>query len=71
VLDLVTALVIEVYQELGMKFDEATAELAGKLLDPTDPETPKKRVPTPSQEKASMAMLQSMMGGSNFKGPRG
>lgn len=54
-----------------MKFDEATAELNGKLLDPDDPATPKKRVPTPSQEKASMAMLQAMMGGSNFQGPRG
>ena len=70
-LDLVTALVIEVYQELGMKFDEATGELAGKLLDPDDPETPTKRAPTPSQEKASMAMLQSMMGGSSFRGPKG
>lgn len=54
-----------------MKFDEAIAELAVKLLDPDDPTTPKKRVPTPSQELAAMAMLQSQMGGSSFKGPRG
>jgi hypothetical protein len=70
VLSLTTALVIEVYQELGMKFDEAFADLEGKLVDSANGEVPKKRAPPPPDDRASMAMLQSAMSGSSFKGPR-
>ena len=61
------ALLIEIYREYGLKFDEAIKELNSRLYD--DPAIP--RVPTPAEEAASMAMLQSMMGGSDFGGPKG
>lgn len=62
-------LVVEVYRELGMKFDEALADLEGRLADPTEPA--KRRSPPPPDDGASMAALQAMMGGTTFKGPRG
>lgn len=68
-LSLTTALVIEIYQELGMKFDEAFADLEDKLVP--EGEAPKKRPAPPPDDRASMAMLQSAMAGSNFRGPRG
>lgn len=68
-LSVTTALVIEVYQELGMKFDDAFADLEGKLVP--EGEVPKKRAVPPPDDRASMAMLQSAMAGSNFRGPRG
>lgn len=68
-LDVATALVVEVYQELGMKFDEAIADLEGRLADPDSPLP--KRAPPPPDDRASMSMLQAMMGGSDFRGPRG
>lgn len=67
VLDVARVLIIEVYREYGMKFQEAIEELESKLVDPTDPRT-KPRAP---DNEASMAMLQAMMGGSDFGGPKG
>jgi hypothetical protein len=52
-----------------MKFDDAYADLEGKLVEPGQP--PKKRAAPPPDDRASMAMLQSAMAGSSFKGPRG
>ena len=67
VLDVARVLIIEVYREYGMKFQEAVEELESKLVDPTDPRT-KPRAP---DNEASLAMLQAMMGGSDFGGPKG
>ncbi len=67
VLDVARVLIIEVYREYGMKFQEAVEELESKLVDPTDPRT-KPRAP---DNEASMAVLQAMMGGSDFGGPKG
>jgi len=67
VLDVARVLIIEIYREYGMKFQEAIEELESKLVDPTDPQ-PKPRAP---DNEASMAVLQAMMGGSDFGGPKG
>lgn len=66
VLDLTWALVLEIYREYGMKFQEATEELHKRLSDPLSPQD----VRAPDNE-SSLAMLQAMMGGSDFEGPRG
>jgi hypothetical protein len=68
VVDMTWAIVMEVYREYGMKFEEATQELNGHLADPETPQAKKVREP---DNDASLAMLQSMMGGSDFGGPRG
>jgi hypothetical protein len=72
VIDLAWVLIIEVYQEYGMKFQEATAELHAKLDDRTAPaaQAARKR-PAPSAEAQSMVMLQALMGGTDFRGPKG
>lgn len=49
-----------------MKFQEATEELHKRLSDPLSPQA----VRAPDNE-SSLAMLQAMMGGSDFEGPRG
>ena len=64
-------LVVESYQEQGLKFDEAIAELAGKLADPGEKPKRGKRAPNPVQEQNSMAALQAAMAGTSFRGPRG
>lgn len=73
VVGLTWAVLIEIYREYGMKFDEAIKELNSQLADRTTPKgrQAKAKAPTPVEEAASMAMLQSMMGGSDFGGPRG
>lgn len=67
-LDVTWALIIEIYKEYGMKFDEAISELQKRLTDPGTPEGKQARAP---DNDASLAMLQSMMAGSDFGGPRG
>jgi hypothetical protein len=67
-LPLVYALVMDIYGEYGMKFEEATTELNSRLTDPATPEGQKARAP---DDAASMAMLQAMMRDSNFGGPKG
>jgi hypothetical protein len=62
------ALLIEIYGEYGMKFEEATKELQSRLTDPSTPEGAKARAP---DDAASMTMLMAMMGGSDFGGPTG
>lgn len=57
---------MEVYQEMGVQFQEAIESIDKKIGDPDKP----KAARTPD-DQASMAMLQSMMGGSSFKGPKG
>lgn len=71
-LDLTYAIVVGVYQEYGMKFDEANADLAGRLYEaaPTESAQKPRRAPPPD-DRSSMAMLQSAIAGSTFKGPRG
>ena len=65
VINLTWAVLIEVYREYGMKFDEAIKELNSQLADPETPKgrQAKAKAPTPAEEAASMAMLQSMIGG--------
>lgn len=48
-----------------MKFDEAYDELTKALGDPVGA---KKQQPRPEDEAAGLAMLQAMVGGSDFKG---
>jgi hypothetical protein len=60
-------LVIEVYRELGMKFDEAIDELNTVLAG--DAQKPKK--PKPQDEAAGLAMLQAVVGASDFRGAKG
>jgi hypothetical protein len=68
VIDVTWAILMEVYQDYGMKFDDAMEELNKRLTDPTTPEGAKVRAP---DDAASMAVLQAMMGGTDFGGPRG
>lgn len=68
VVDMTWAVLVEVYGQYGMKFEEATKELESRLTDPATPEGRKARAP---DDAASMAMLQAMMAGSDFGGPRG
>jgi hypothetical protein len=68
VLDMTQAVLVEVYREYGMKFEEATKEIQKAI---SEPESPQRKKVTAQDEAASMAMLQSMMGGSDFKGPKG
>jgi hypothetical protein len=56
---------VEVYRELGMKFDEALDELSKAISDPVERQQKK---PRPEDEAAGLAMLQAMVGGSDFKG---
>lgn len=62
------AVLMEVYREYGMKFDEATTELQKAVADPSTPEGKKAAEPDNDQ---SLTMLQAMIGGSDFGGPRG
>lgn len=62
------ALLIEIYREYGLKFEEAMTELNKVIMGPQAPETQKA---TERSDASAMAMLQSMMGDSDFKGPRG
>lgn len=68
VLDITTALVVEVYRELGMKFEEALDDLNERV---SDPETRTKRQPKPADEAAGFALLQAQMQQTDFKGVRG
>ena len=61
-------LVTEIYQEYGMKFQEASEELNSRLYGKEAPQTQKAAAPN---DAASMAMLQAMMKESNFGGPKG
>lgn len=61
------ALLVEVYRELGMKFTETIEELEKRLGDPA---APARRKPEPDNQ-ASLAVLQAMMGGSDFSGAKG
>ena len=70
VIDVAWAVLIEVYREYGMKFDEATTELTKAVADPSTPEGRKARAPEPNNDQ-SLAALQAMIGGSTFGGPRG
>lgn len=62
------AILVEIYREYGMKFEEATTEIKKAIAEPASPQ--EKKI-TAQQEAASMAMLQSMMSGSDFGGPKG
>lgn len=68
VIDLTWAVLMEVYRDYGMKFEEAYNELTARLTDPSTPEGKKARAP---DDRASMAVLMAMMGGSDFGGPTG
>lgn len=68
VIDLTQAVIVEIYQDYGMKFDEAINELQVRLTDPSTPKGRKVRAP---DNESSMAMLQAMMKGSDFGGPKG
>ena len=71
-LDATWALVIEIYGEYGMKFDEANNELAKRLYEGDNtPQAQRARAPRPPDDAASMAMLQAAMKDSDFRGPRG
>jgi hypothetical protein len=70
VIDVAWAVLLEVYREYGMKFDEATIELNKAVADPSTPEGQKAHAPEPNNDQ-SLAVLQAMMGGSDFGGPRG
>ena len=59
---------VEVYRELGMKFDEALDELNGVLRDPSEKQTAK--APRPQDEAAGLAMLQARMAATDFKGAK-
>ena len=67
-LDIAITLLIESYQEAGMKIDEAHKDLMSRLY-PAKPGRPK--TPTPEEEAASMAMLMSRMSASDFRGALG
>jgi hypothetical protein len=67
VLDIANVLIMEAYRELGMKFEEAYEDLANQVRDPVEQAKP----PSVAKEAAAMAVLQSMMGTSDFKGPKG
>lgn len=64
VLAIAYVMVIEVYQEIGVKFEDAIEELESKIVDPVE------RKPKVIDNEASMAQLMAMMGGSDFKGKR-
>lgn len=51
-----------------MKFDEALDELNKVIADPVEKS---KKVPRPEDEAAGLAMLQAMVGASDFKGKTG
>ena len=56
-----------------MKFDEATTELSKRLYGDgeTTPQAQRARAPKPPDDASSMAVLQALMGDSDFRGPRG
>lgn len=69
------ALLMEIYKDYGMKFEEATQELDKRLYEDDVPKqgqqprrAARKRAPDNDQ---SMAMLQAAMRGSSFGGPKG
>ena len=72
-MEMARVLVLETYRESGMKFQEAIDELNGRLAEAggTSAQKRKKATPKPADNDASMAMLQSIMGGSDFGGPKG
>lgn len=63
------AVLVEVYRDYDVKFEEAMVDLNTKMADPAAP--PKRKPPSAADEAASLAMLQSMMAGSDFRGPKG
>lgn len=67
-IDMAWALLVEIYRDYGMKFQEAMGELRTRLTDPETPEGKKARAP---DDAASMTMLQGMMKDSSFGGPKG
>jgi hypothetical protein len=67
VIDVARVLIIEVYRDYGMKFQEAMDELNSKLGE-TGEAQPAPRAP---DNDASMAMLQALMQSSDFGGPKG
>lgn len=52
---------------MGLKIEAAYEELGGRLVNPDAPKAP----PKAAEEAAGMAMLQSLMGQTDFGGPRG
>jgi len=67
VVDVARVLILEIYRDYGLKFQEAMDELDSKISDPTAPK-PKPRAP---DNDSSLALLQSLMQGSDFGGPKG
>lgn len=67
-LDVAWALVTEIYGQYEMKFEDAQTELRKQTLGAEEAKRPQQ---VAADNAASMAMLQSMMGDSTFKGPRG
>ena len=65
---MVNVLVLEIYRDYGMKMEQAVDELQARLTGPIEAAAAPQRVP---DDGASMAMLQAMMGGSDFRGPKG
>jgi hypothetical protein len=68
VIDMSQALLVEVYREYGMKFEEARSELDKRLGVSSISDRKKEDAP---DDAASMAILQAMMSGSDFRGPKG
>lgn len=68
VVDLTWALLMEVYREYGMKFEDAYSELQKQLGDQPPAAVQQKRT---QDDASSMAMLQALMKDSDFAGPRG
>jgi hypothetical protein len=62
---------VEVYRELGIKFEEAVSDLDGLLAGESRQEQKRAQAPSPQDEAASMALLSAMMKDTSFQGPRG
>lgn len=67
-IDMAWALLVEIYRDYGMKFQEAMDELNIRVTDPETPAGKKARAP---DDAASMSMLQAMIKDSSFGGPKG
>ena len=68
VVNMTWALLVEIYREYDMKFETAVDEITKAI---SEPDAPQAKKATANEEAASMAMLQAMMVGSDFKGPKG
>jgi len=67
VVDMTWALLVEIYRDYEMKFEAAVSEITKAI----SPESPQAEKAVAVDEAASMTLLQAMMAGSDFKGPKG